>query len=138
MRVLDKARLRLRSLTRRGNLDRELDEEFRFHVWGYGLCSRATIERDRPANVVGATPGSILWFVLRQALVLTSLGLCFGLAVAMAGTRLLTSMLFRVKPSDPAVYLAVALLLGAVGLAASYFPARRASRIDPMTAIRQE
>jgi ABC-type transport system, involved in lipoprotein release, permease component len=60
------------------------------------------------------------------------------LAAAAAGTRLLTSMLFRVQPNDPFVYLAVAVLLGIVALIATYLPARRASKIDPLAAIRQE
>ena len=55
-----------------------------------------------------------------------------------AGTKLLTTMLFEVKPNDPLVYLAVAVLVGAVTLIASYVPARRASRIDPVAALRQE
>ena len=61
-----------------------------------------------------------------------------GLAAAFAGTRLLTSLLFHVRPTDPEVYVAVAVLLAAVMLVASYIPASRAARIDPLTAIRQE
>jgi putative ABC transport system permease protein len=69
---------------------------------------------------------------------LTVAGLALGLAAALAGTRLLESMLFQVQPNDPLVYLAVSVLLGFVTIVASYLPARRASRIDPLTAIRQE
>jgi putative ABC transport system permease protein len=69
---------------------------------------------------------------------LAGAGLMVGLAAAVAGTRLLTSLLFQVRPTDPEVYVAVALLLGVVMLAASYIPASRAARIDPLTAIRQE
>ena len=65
-------------------------------------------------------------------------GAALGLAAAVTGTRLLKSMLFRVQPNDPVVYLAVAGLLGMVALVASYVPARRASKIDPLAAIRQE
>jgi putative ABC transport system permease protein len=83
---------------------------------------------------LGASTGSVLRLVLGQGLALTGL----GLAAAIAGSRLLTTMLFQVKPNDPEVYLAVAVLLGLVALVASYVPARRASRIDPITAIRQE
>ena len=61
-----------------------------------------------------------------------------GLVVSVAGTRLLTTILFQVKPNDPIVYLGVAALLGFVSLAACYIPARRASKIDPLTALRQE
>jgi putative ABC transport system permease protein len=62
--------------------------------------------------------------------------LALGLAAAL--TRLLTTMLFEAQPSDPLVYFVVAFLLGAVALAASYLPARRAAKIDPLTALRQE
>jgi putative ABC transport system permease protein len=75
--------------------------------------------------------------VLRQGLALAGLGLALGLAAAFAGSRLLTSMLFQVKPNDPLVYLGVAVLLGSVTLLASYAPARRAARIDPLSALRQ-
>ena len=61
-----------------------------------------------------------------------------GLAAAIAGTRLLTSVLFEVQPNDPWVYLAVAVLLGVVTLVASYVPARRAAKIDPLTTLRRE
>jgi ABC-type antimicrobial peptide transport system permease subunit len=71
-------------------------------------------------------------------LALAGLGLALGLAAAAAGTRVLTSMLFRVQPNDPVVYLAVGVLLGIVAVVASYVPARRASKIDPLAAIRQE
>ena len=64
--------------------------------------------------------------------------MALGLAAAVALTRLLTTMLFEVQPSDPRVYFVVAFLLGAVALAASYLPARRAAKIDPLTALRQE
>jgi putative ABC transport system permease protein len=79
-----------------------------------------------------------LRLVLGEGLALAGLGLVLGLAAAGAGTRLLISMLFRVQPNDPFVYVAVAVLLGMVALVASYVPARRASKIDPLTAIRQE
>jgi len=65
-------------------------------------------------------------------------GVAVGLMGAVAATRLLTSMLFEVKPTDPATYAAVAAVLAAVALAASYIPARRAAKVDPLTALRQE
>ena len=79
-----------------------------------------------------------LRLILGQGLALAGLGLALGLAAAVTGTRLLTSMLFRVQPNDSAVYLSVAVLLGMVALVASYVPDRRASKIDPLSAIRQE
>jgi ABC-type antimicrobial peptide transport system permease subunit len=87
---------------------------------------------------LGASRGSVLRLVLGQGLVLAGLGLALGLGAAVAGTRLLTTMLFQVKPNDPWVYLSVAVLLGVVTLVASYVPARRAARVDPLIALRQE
>lgn len=107
----------------------------------YGVMAYAVGQRSSEIGLriaLGASTGSVLRLILRQGLICASLGLAFGLAVAMAGTRLLTSMLFQVQPNDPWVYLAVAVLLGLVTLLASYIPARRASRIDPLTALRQE
>jgi ABC-type antimicrobial peptide transport system permease subunit len=83
-------------------------------------------------------PCSVLRLILGHGLALAGIGLTLGLAAAFASTRLLTSMLFQIKPTDPLVYLSVVTLLGAVALVASYIPAWRASKIDPLTAIREE
>jgi putative ABC transport system permease protein len=107
----------------------------------YGVMAYAVGQRSNEVGLriaLGATTGSVLRLVLRQGLALTGLGLALGLAAAASGSRLLTSLLFQVQPNDPVVYLAVAVLLGAVALVASYIPARRASKIDPLAAIRQE
>jgi putative ABC transport system permease protein len=76
--------------------------------------------------------------MLRQGLGLAVVGVAVGLAASAAATRLLEKMLFGVKPFDPVTYAAVAVLLGAVALAATYVPARRAMRVDPLVALRQE
>jgi putative ABC transport system permease protein len=107
----------------------------------YGVMAFSVGQRSNEIGLrisLGASTGSVLRLILRQGLVLAGFGLALGLAAAIAGTRLLTSMLFRVQPNDPIVYLAVAVLLGVVALAASYVPAKRASKIDPLTALRQE
>jgi predicted permease len=107
----------------------------------YGVMAYAIGQRSNEVGLriaLGASTSSVLRLVLGQGLALAGLGLALGLAAAVAGTRLLTSMLFRVQPNDPVVYLAVAVLLGMVALVASYVPARRASKIDPLTAMRQE
>ena len=87
---------------------------------------------------LGASRGSVVRLVLRQGLALAGIGLVLGLAASIASTRLLRTMLFQVQPNDPTVYLAVALLVGFVALAAGYLPASRAAKIDPLIALRQE
>jgi predicted permease len=87
---------------------------------------------------LGASSGDVLWLVLREGLALAGVGLAVGLAGAVAATRLLTTMLFEVKPADPAILAGVAVLLAAVSLTASYIPARRATKVDPLVALRQE
>ena len=107
----------------------------------YGVMSYAVGQRTNEIGLriaLGAGTASVLRLVLGQGLVLASLGLALGLAATIAGTRFLTSMLFQVQPNDPVVYLAVAVLLGIVALVASYVPACRATRIDPMIALRHE
>jgi ABC-type antimicrobial peptide transport system permease subunit len=87
---------------------------------------------------LGASRGSVLRLVLGEGAALAGLGLVLGLAAAGACARSLDSLLFQVRPNDPAVYLAVAVLMGVAAIAASYFPARRAAGTDPLRAIREE
>lgn len=87
---------------------------------------------------LGASQGDVLGMVLKQGMALAGAGVVLGLAGAIAATRLLTSFLFEVKPGDPLTYLVVAVLLAMVAMAASYIPARRATRVDPLDALRQE
>ena len=107
----------------------------------YGVMAYAVGQRSKEIGVriaLGASTRSVLRLVLGQGLVLGGIGLTLGLIAAVAGTRVLTTMLFRVRPNDPMVYLAVAVLLSIVALVASYVPARRASKVDPLTALREE
>jgi putative ABC transport system permease protein len=87
---------------------------------------------------LGAGPGDVLNLVLRQALLLAIIGVTIGLAASAAATRLLEKMLFGVKPFDPVTYAAVAAVLLLVALLATYLPARRAMKVDPLVALRQE
>jgi putative ABC transport system permease protein len=87
---------------------------------------------------LGASPFTVMAMVMRQGLALAAIGLAIGLAGAVAATRLLTQLLFEVKPGDPLTYAGVSVLLAFVALAASYFPARRATKVDPLSALRQE
>ena len=107
----------------------------------YGVMSYVVGQRANEIGLrmaLGASPGEILRLVLRQALALAGAGIVIGFAGAAAVTRLLTSMLFGVKPTDPATYAAVIGIVLAAALLASYVPARRAMRVDPMVALRYE
>jgi len=87
---------------------------------------------------LGASPANLLGLILRQGLILAAMGVAIGLAAAVAATSLLRTMLFGVKTTDPLTYAGVALLLALVASLASYIPARRAVRVDPLVALRQE
>jgi putative ABC transport system permease protein len=80
----------------------------------------------------------VLLLVLRQGLTLALIGAAIGIVGALALSRLMASELYGVRPTDPLTFVTVAALLMIVSLAASYFPARRAMRVDPMVALRYE
>jgi putative ABC transport system permease protein len=107
----------------------------------YGVLSSMVAERTREMGVrsaLGATRANIISLVLGQGLTLASLGVGIGLVGAAAASFLIATMLFGVSPLDPLTYLAVIALLLAVTAIASYIPARRASRVDPIIALRYE
>jgi putative ABC transport system permease protein len=107
----------------------------------YGVMAYAVNRRSAEIGLriaLGASRGSVLRLVLGEGAALAGLGLVLGLAAAGACARSLDSLLFQVRPNDPAVYLAVAVLMGVAAIAASYFPARRAAGTDPLRAIREE
>ena len=87
---------------------------------------------------VGAQPRQVLLLILKQGLTLTVVGVGLGLVAAFALTRLLTGLLFGVEAVDATTFTTISLLLVFVSLLACYLPARRAMRIDPMTALRYE
>jgi ABC-type antimicrobial peptide transport system permease subunit len=85
---------------------------------------------------LGADRGTIRRMVLKEGGVLVAVGLGLGLAGAIVVSRVLQTMLFEIRPEDPLTFLSVSLLIGGVGLAACYLPARRATRVDPLVALR--
>jgi putative ABC transport system permease protein len=87
---------------------------------------------------IGARPAEILRMILGQGMVLALMGVALGLIGALWLTRLLQQLLFEVAPTDPLTYVGVALVLGLCALVACYVPARRASRVDPIIALRVE
>jgi predicted permease len=107
----------------------------------YGLMSYATVRRTSEIGLrmaLGAVPARVLSMMLRESLLLVCAGIAAGIAAASASSRLVASMLYGLSPADPLTYASVALLLIAVALLASLLPALRASRVDPMTALRAE
>jgi putative ABC transport system permease protein len=107
----------------------------------YGLLSFSVARRTAEIGTrmaLGATRADVLRMVLRQGVGLVAAGLVCGLAGAFVLTRSLQDLLFGVKPTDPLSFAAVAVLLVVVGLSASYFPARRATKVDPVVALRYE
>jgi len=107
----------------------------------YGVISYSVSQRTHEMGVriaLGARPQGVLRLVIKQAAKLAVIGSACGLLGSLALTRLLGSQLYGIKPSDPVTLVCAALLMLAIALAASYIPARRATRVDPMIALRHE
>jgi len=107
----------------------------------YGVMAHAVARRTREIGVrmaLGAARGDILRLVVGHGMRLAAAGITLGIGGALALTRLLRAQLFGVAPTDPATFVCVTLGLAAVALAACWLPARRATRVEPLSALRAE
>ena len=107
----------------------------------YGVIAYAVGRRTREIGIrmaLGATRGSVGWLVLRETLRTAGVGIAAGLPLALGSARLIASFLYGLSPADPAVIAASVAFLFIIGLISGFVPARRASRVDPMTALRYE
>src|SRR5918994_6828032 len=107
----------------------------------YGVMSYTVSRRTREIGIrmaLGAARRSVLWMVLREVAVMLVAGIVIGLPVAIALSRFVQSQLYGLSPTDPATLVVASTLLSAVAMLAGYVPARRATRVDPMLALRYE
>jgi ABC-type antimicrobial peptide transport system permease subunit len=107
----------------------------------YGVISYSVAQRTQEIGIrtaLGAQRHNVFGMILREGVQLVGLGIVIGIAVALGVTQIMAGFLYGVRPQDPLTFLAVALVLMAVALIACYVPARRATRVDPMMALRYE
>jgi putative ABC transport system permease protein len=107
----------------------------------YGVMAYSVAQRTHEVGIrmaLGAQKGDVLGLILRKGLMLTLTGVAIGLAVALVLTRLMTTLLFGIAPTDATTFVAVSVLLIMVALFACYIPARRATKVDPLVALRYE
>jgi putative ABC transport system permease protein len=107
----------------------------------YGVMSYSVQQRTNEIGIrmaLGAAAHDVLWLIVRQALALTLIGVTLGLAAALALTRVMQNLLFGVSATDPATFAGIALLLISVAFIASFIPAWRAAKVDPLLALRHD
>jgi putative ABC transport system permease protein len=107
----------------------------------YGIVAYSVAQRAREFGIrvaLGAKPGQIIGMVVGQNLRIVAIGLILGIAAAIPATRMLRGLLFQVPPNDPGTFAAIGVMLAAVAALASYLPAHRGTRVDPITTLRSE
>ena len=107
----------------------------------YGVMAHSVAQRTKEVGIhmaLGAQRRAVLWMVLREGLAVAGSGVAAGLALSVAATRLLRGLLYGIAPTDPYSYALAAASLATVAIVATYIPARRATRVDPLTALRHE
>jgi predicted permease len=107
----------------------------------YGVMAHGVVRRTNEIGIrmaLGARGGSIAWMILRETLYLVLAGVVIGVPAALIGARLISAQLFGMSPTDPLTLVGAAIVLGLVALLAGYLPARRASRVNPLNALRYE
>jgi len=107
----------------------------------YGVMAFLVTRRTREIGIriaLGAITGNVVWLVMREVLLLAGVGILIGLPAALAVTRLLASQLYEITPNDPVTIVGATLGIAAMAALSGYLPARRATRINPVTALRYE
>jgi ABC-type antimicrobial peptide transport system permease subunit len=107
----------------------------------YGVMAQGVARRTSEIGIrmaLGARGGNIAWMILRETLYLVLAGLVLGVPAALVGAKLISAQLFGLKPTDPLTLIGAAVVLTVVAMLAGYLPARRASRVNPLNALRYE
>jgi ABC-type antimicrobial peptide transport system permease subunit len=107
----------------------------------YGVMTYNVVRRTNEIGIriaLGAQSNGVLWMILKESLLLLAIGIALGIPAALLATRTIKSQLFGLSPTDPLTFIAAALVISVVTLIAAWFPAHRATKVDPVIALRYE